>query len=106
MKVDGTGSVGKGIKVETPNAQKPFELEGVAEAEKKLKGVSKETVELSERAELAKRLTEAAKAAPDIRKDKIEQLKREIESGSYSRPSKAIAEKMIQETVDFLKPTQ
>lgn len=106
MKVDQTGSVGKGIKVETPNSQKPFELEGIVEAEKKLKGISKEKVKLSEKAELAKRLVEVAKAAPDTRKDKIEKLKKEIDSGSYFRPSMAVAEKIIQETIELLKPSQ
>jgi len=106
MKIEGAGSV-KGSKVGATPSQKPFELEAAAkEPEKTIKGVSKEKVELSKLTELANKLVEAAKAAPDVRKEKVAQLKAEIDSGTYTRPPRAIAEKIIQEAVEFLKPSK
>jgi len=47
------------------------------------------------RASEVKRFKEAAGALPDIRKERIEELKRQIESGEYHADSKAIAEKIL-----------
>ena len=106
MKVEGAGSV-KGPKVEAPRSQEPFKLgpaDGTSTA-KALKGAHKESVELSERAELADKLMEAARAAPDVRRDLVARLKREIESGTYHRPTESIVEKLLQEESEILKRT-
>ena len=47
------------------------------------------------RASEVKRFQEAADALPDLRKERIEELKRQIESGEYQVDSKAIAEKIL-----------
>ena len=42
-------------------------------------------------------LLEAAKDVPDVRIDKVEELKRQIEAGEYKPDSKAVAEKLLEQ---------
>ncbi|HDH96765.1 MAG TPA: flagellar biosynthesis anti-sigma factor FlgM [Proteobacteria bacterium] len=105
MKVEGAGSV-KGPRVEASRTQKPFDLESagdVAKVARALKGVHKEKVKLSGWTELADELLDAARSAPDVRHDLVARIKSEIEGGTYHRPTEAIAERIVQEEIEFLK---
>ncbi len=68
--------------------------------EKAEKNVAKtDTVELSQ---TAKELQEAKKqldTIPDVRMDKVEELKAQIENGTYERNSEEIAEKILKESL-------
>ena len=71
--------------------------EAPEKAEKKV--AKTDTVELSQ---TAKELQEARKqldAIPDVRMDKVEELKDQIEKGTYEGDSEEIAKKMLQESL-------
>ena len=55
------------------------------------------TSEISDNARLMQHATEIANAAPDVRKDKVEALKKAIASGTYHVDSAAIADKLVDE---------
>jgi|688.fasta_scaffold356719_2 flagellar biosynthesis anti-sigma factor FlgM len=65
------------------------------------------SVEISERAKLMKQAMETAQSTPDIRKDKVEMLKKSIREGSYHVDSAAIADRLVDEHLrnDFGKNT-
>ena len=71
--------------------------EAPEKAEKKV--AKTDTVELSQ---TAKELQEARKqldAIPDVRMDKVEELKDQIEKGTYEGDSEEIAKRMLQESL-------
>lgn len=54
----------------------------------------------------AKLVAEAAKAAeesPDVRVDKVEALRAQVQAGTYNPDSRQIAQKMVQSDLDFLR---
>lgn len=57
-------------------------------------------VELSPEARKLQKIIEIVKETPDIREEKIRELKQAIESGTYQADSKEIAEKMILESLE------
>ena len=57
-------------------------------------------VELSPQARKLQKIIEIVKETPDIRGEKIRELKQAIESGTYQADSKEIAEKMILESLE------
>ncbi len=68
------------------------------------------SVDLSDRArdavEARKKAFEIAKATPDIREDRVAELKRRIQEGSYQVDSEKVADGMIRETLfDYLSQT-
>ena len=42
-----------------------------------------------------RRLTELAKALPDVRMEKIESIRKQIESGTYAIPAEAVAKSIL-----------
>jgi len=56
-----------------------------------------DSVVISEEAKLLAGIKQRLDAVPDVRRERVESLKRAIESGEYRVPSEAIAEAMIRE---------
>lgn len=54
-------------------------------------------VSLSSRAKDIAKINEIVKSSPDIRTEKVEKLKNEIEKGTYSVDAKDVAEKILKE---------
>jgi len=61
--------------------------------------VAEEKVTLSPAAQEIQRAEKAAKALPDVREEKVQEVKRQIEAGEYEIKGDAIAEKMLTETI-------
>ncbi len=57
------------------------------------------TAEISFRAKEMARAKEAAAAAPDVREEKVAELKRRIQSGEYSVSANKVADKMVDEHI-------
>ena len=53
-------------------------------------------VGLSERAQELARAQQAVDAAPDVRSDKVAELKKRIEEGAYDVPAELLADKMLE----------
>ena len=62
-------------------------------------------VEISDNAKLMRQASDIAKAASEIRKDKISALKKSIQEGSYQVDAKEIADRLVDEhlSADFGK---
>lgn len=60
------------------------------------KTLKENQVESSSCADELRRLTELAKSLPDIRREKIEAIKKKIKAGTYDVPAKLVAEKIIE----------
>jgi negative regulator of flagellin synthesis FlgM len=54
-----------------------------------------DSVEISERALELARAQQAVEAAPDVRADKVSDLKQQIKDGTYSMPVEALADKIL-----------
>jgi negative regulator of flagellin synthesis FlgM len=54
-------------------------------------------VDLSSQSKEMNKISEALAAAPDVRAEKVDALKKQVESGQYQVNSDAVAEKMIKE---------
>ena len=63
------------------------------------KASATEKVKLSHMARDIQKIREIVEATPEIRTDKVGQLKREIEAGSYSVNADKVAEKMLRESL-------
>ncbi|WP_347356114.1 flagellar biosynthesis anti-sigma factor FlgM [Bdellovibrio sp.] len=85
-----------GIKNKTPNA-------GLAKADALTSSNLGESsrVELSPRAQEAKRIKELAMAAPDVDEAKVAKFRALIDEGKYKVDAKAIADKMVDEHLEF-----
>jgi negative regulator of flagellin synthesis FlgM len=55
-----------------------------------------ERIEVSERDRELARAQRAVGAAPDVRADKIAELKEQIEDGTYDVPAEALADKLLE----------
>lgn len=55
------------------------------------KSGKKDAVKLSSRADEVFRLTKLAKLAPDVRLDKVNAIKKQIEAGTYNIPADSVA---------------
>ncbi len=58
-------------------------------------------VELSPRAQEAKRIKELAMSAPDVDEAKVAKFRQMIDEGKYNIDAKAIADKMVDEHLDI-----
>ncbi|MBV2168855.1 MAG: flagellar biosynthesis anti-sigma factor FlgM [Bdellovibrio sp.] len=58
-------------------------------------------VELSPRAQEAKRIKELAMSAPDVDEAKVAKFRKLIDEGKYNIDAKAIADKMVDEHLEF-----
>lgn len=67
-----------------------------SEAQPAAETVSKaDTVEISARARELARAQKAVEAAPDVRADKVAELKKQIDEGTYDVPAEALAAKLL-----------
>lgn len=53
------------------------------------------SIEISEHAQLMKQASEIAKSTPDIRRDKVEALKKSIKDGTYHVENSLIADRLV-----------
>lgn len=58
-------------------------------------------VQLSDRAQEANRIKELAMAAPDVDEAKVAKFQKLIDDGQYKIDAKAIADRMVDEHLDF-----
>lgn len=61
---------------------------------------SEDKVELSSQASDLKKLQATAMAQPDVRTEKVEQLRMKVENGTYQLNNEEVAERLIQEAVE------
>jgi negative regulator of flagellin synthesis FlgM len=61
---------------------------------------SEDKVELSSRAMDLKELHARAAAAPDVRTEKVEEIKMQVDNGTYSIDTGKIAEKVIEDALE------
>ena len=59
-------------------------------------------IDLSPKAQEAKRIKELAKAAPDVDMEKVEKFRQLIDEGKYKVDAKAIADRMIDQELEIL----
>lgn len=59
-------------------------------------------IELSPRAQEAKRIKELANAAPDVDMQKVEKFRQMIDEGKYKVDAKAVASRMIDQEIENL----
>jgi len=60
---------------------------------------SGDSVELSTEAKIMQEAVKVLETLPDVREEKVEQIKQQIADGTYEIDSKKISEKMIKESV-------
>lgn len=58
-------------------------------------------VDVSSRAQDAKKIKELAMQAPDVDMEKVEKFRRLIDSGQYKVDAKAVADKMVDDHLDI-----
>lgn len=58
-------------------------------------------VDVSSRAQDAKRIKELAMQAPDVDMEKVEKFRRLIDAGQYKVDAKAVADKMVDDHLDI-----
>jgi len=83
--------------MKTADTERAQEQQGHERAAKS-SGV-KESVEISSRAQEMKSARDALEAQPDVRAEKVEQVKSRIEQGTYEVNGKQIAEKIIRDSL-------
>ncbi len=99
MKIYGEGPVrpqlhGQGIGSEV-TVKKVSEEQ--AQAQKGIQSSGEDRIEISERARESARLMEEIRTLPDIREEKIQTLKKAIETGNYRIDYSKLAEKILNE---------
>ena len=72
------------------------EVEGTAEPERDT------IVNISQASREAQKIEEIILSEPDMREDKVADLKQKIDSGKYTIDNKAVAEKMVDAFIDEL----
>lgn len=76
--------------------------DGNAAAESLGKNTETARVQLSQRAQDLQTAQEIAKAAPDVREDKVAALQKAIDEGKYKVAAKDIADRMVDEEAQWL----
>lgn len=110
MKIPGTPGQFKSTvsKTSSKEAKKAGAKDGKVSGsgKKSAQGTTAEKVLLSPKAKDIAKINEIIKASPDIRTEKVERIKSEIATGTYSVDGKEIAEKILKEILaesEFLK---
>lgn len=82
-----------------PSVPKSREVASTPETsvEEGIKRGSSEKVELSSRAKDFQKVREVLKKTPEVREEKVSELKAKIANGTYQVKSKDVAEKMVNE---------
>ena len=97
--------ISKYLPKSTPSAtekigEKP--LSGEQKAEGSERSNQDTIVNLSEASKEVQKIREIILSEPDVREDKVADLKERIESGKYSIDHKAVADKLVNELIDEL----
>jgi len=75
-----------------------------AAQEVKNKEVSEDKVELSAESREIKKINDALEMTPDVRAERVAELKKLVQEGRYQVDSEALADKMIKESIlDLIK---
>lgn len=90
-------------KVEKGESSEATAKTGKAKAKAKSQSSAGDRVSVSSDAKLVAEAAKAAQEAPDVRVDKVEALRAQVQSGSYNPDPQRIAEKMVQSDLDFLR---
>lgn len=95
MKIDGSGSIeGQNLPANVQGAKKT-DAENNSNAQKILGG--KDKISLSSKAKEINELKGLIEQLPEIRTDRIEELKKAIDAGDYNIDSLKVAEKVLEE---------
>ncbi len=73
--------------------------QGAKEAVRKNNQAATDDVRLSSKARLYQKVKKAALEAPDIRKEKVDDIKQKIAAGTYNVKGERVAEKIAQESL-------
>lgn len=65
-------------------------------------GANATKVDVSNRAQEAKKIKELAMAAPDVDTAKVEKFRKLIEDGKYKVDAKAVADKMVDDELNYI----
>ena len=65
-------------------------------------GAEATKVDVSKRAQEAKKIKEMAMAAPDVDMAKVEKFRKLIEDGKYKVDAKAVADKMVDDELNYI----
>lgn len=84
----------------TRAAEKTQGADKAAESGRKAAVAGGSQVTISERAQLMNQASEAAKGAPDVRREKVDALKAQILGGTYKIDAETIAERLLQDHLD------
>jgi len=97
--------ISKYLPKSTPNAMEKIGEKPLSE-EQKVEGGERSDqdtiVNLSEASKEVQKIREIILSEPDVREDKVADLKERIESGKYSIDHKAVADKLVNELIDEL----
>jgi flagellar biosynthesis anti-sigma factor FlgM len=75
----------------------PKSRDGIASDEASSIGKQGARVEISDEARLMQQATDLAKAAPDVRADRVAALKKSVQEGTYRVDAHKIADKLVDE---------
>lgn len=91
--------------VNQTNQQNPPEKkQALQETDDRSKPSSTDKVELSAESKEMQKIYEVLKSTPDVRAEKVSELKKQVQEGSYQVDSGAVAEKMIKDSLlDLIK---
>jgi negative regulator of flagellin synthesis FlgM len=78
----------------TPN-QRPESVQPSAKGANAVNSASKSTAEISEQARVLSKARLAAKEAPEVRSERVQELKQQIDSGSYAIPYQDLAKQLL-----------
>ena len=91
--------------VNQTNKQNPTEKkQTLQEADERSRQSSADKVELSAESKEMQKIYEILKSTPDVRAEKVSELKKQVQEDSYQVDSGAVAEKMIKDSLlDLIK---
>ena len=86
-----------------PNAAEKVNEKGVSDEQKVGGSADQDTiVNLSQASKEAQKIREIIASEPDVREDKVAELKERIESGRYTIDHAQVADKLVNELIDEL----
>jgi negative regulator of flagellin synthesis FlgM len=95
MKIDGTHT---GIQIDAYMRQAQQQQQEVQTQEQAAQQTAKaDKVQISQAALETQKAAEFLKESPDVREDKVRDIKLEVESGRYHRPAEQVANNMLNE---------
>ncbi len=74
-----------------------------ARANAQAESASGDRITVSSDARLVAEAARAAEGAPDVRVDRVEELRQRVKAGTYTPDARKIAEKLVQNDLEFLK---